>query len=146
MKFVSDALFDGRRIRALTLVDNYTPEALAIVVDSVIRGKHVVDAVGAVAARRGAPCLIRVDNGPESDSKVLDRSAYERGVTLDISRPGKPTDNAFVESFDERLRDECLGEDCSPASILVASSHQPGMRACCTLRSAICSASGCLSY
>ena len=108
MDFVSDALFDGRRIRALTLVDNYTREAPAIVVDSGIRGEHVVEAVEAVAARRGAPCLIRVDNGPEFVSKVLDRWAYERGVTLDFSRPGKPTDNALVESFAGRLRDECL--------------------------------------
>jgi len=110
MDFVSDALFDGRRIRALTLVDNHTREALAIVVDSGIRGEHVVEAVEAVAARRGAPCLIRVDNGPEFVSKVLDRWAYERGVTLDFSRPGKPTDNALVESFNGRLRDECLNE------------------------------------
>ncbi len=77
-------------------------------VDSGIRGEHVVEAVEAVAARRGAPGLIRVDNGPEFVSKVLDRWAYERGVTFDFSRPGKPTDNAFVESFNGRLRDECL--------------------------------------
>jgi putative transposase len=108
MDFVSDALFDGRRIRALTLVDNFTREALAIVVDGGIRGEHVVQAVEQVAAQRGAPRLIRVDNGPEFVSKVLDRWAYERGVTLDFSRPGKPTDNCFVESFNGRLRDECL--------------------------------------
>jgi putative transposase len=108
MDFVSDALFHGRRIRALTLVDNHTREALAIVVDSGIRGEHVVEAVEAVAAQRGAPSLIRVDNGSEFGSTVLDRWAYGRGVTLDFSRPGKPTDNAFVESFNGRLRDECL--------------------------------------
>ncbi len=89
-------------------MDNYTREALAIVVDGGIRSEHVVEAVEAVAALRGAPGLIRVDNGPEFISKVLDRWAYERGVTLDFSRPGKPTDNAFVESFNGRLRDECL--------------------------------------
>ena len=108
MDFVSDALFDGRRIRALTLVDNYTREALAIVVDGGIRGEHVVRAVEQVAVRRGAPELIRVDNGPEFVSKVLDHWAYGRGVTLDFSRPGKPTDNCFVESFNGRFRDECL--------------------------------------
>ncbi len=108
MDFVSDALFDGRRIRALTLVDNFTREALAIVVDGGIRGEHVARAVEAVAARRGPPQSIRVDHGPEFVSKVLDRWAYERGVTLDFSRPGKPTDNAFVESFNGRFRDECL--------------------------------------
>lgn len=90
------------------MVDNYTREALAIVVDSGIRGEHVVEAVEAVAAWRGAPRLIRVDNGPEFVSKVLDRWAYERRVTLDFSRPGEPTDNAFVESFNGRLQDECL--------------------------------------
>ena len=104
MDFVSD----GRRIRALTLVDNTTCEALAIVVDSGIRGEHVVEAVEAVAACGGARGLIRVNNGPEFVSKVLDRWAYERSVTLDFSRPGKPTDNAFVESCNGRLRDECL--------------------------------------
>ena len=108
MDFVSDALFDGRRIRALTLVDNFTREALAIVVDGSIRGEHVAQAVEDVAAQRGAPGSIRVDNGPEFVSKVLDRWAYERGVTLDFSRPGKPTDNGFIESFNGRLRDECL--------------------------------------
>ena len=109
MDFVSDALFDGRRIRALTLVDSFTREALAIVVDRGIRGEHVVERVERLAMLRGRPPgLIRVDNGPEFVSKMLDRWAYERGVTLDFSRPGKPTDNAFVESFNGRLRDECL--------------------------------------
>jgi putative transposase len=106
MDFVSDALFDGRRIHALTLVDNDTAEALAIVVDGGIRGEHVVQAVERIAMQRGAPQLIRVGNGPEFVSKVLDRWAYERGVTLDFSRPGKPKDNCFVESFNGRLRDE----------------------------------------
>lgn len=108
MDFVSDALFNGRRLRALTVVDAYTREALTIVVDHGIRGEQVVDAMRAVAARRGAPKAIRVDNGPEFVSKALDRWAYEAGVTLDFSRPGKPTDNAFVESFNGRLRDERL--------------------------------------
>ena len=61
-----------------------------------------------LALIRGAPRTIRVDNGPEFVSKALDRWPYENGVTLDFSRPGKPTDNAFVESFNGRLRDECL--------------------------------------
>lgn len=94
MDFVSDALFDGRRIRALTLVDNFTREALAIVVDGGIRGEHVVRAVEEVAAQRDPPWLIRVDNGPEFVSKVLDRWAYERGVTLDFSRPASPSTTA----------------------------------------------------
>ena len=61
-----------------------------------------------LAALRGSPSVIRVDNGPEFVSKALDRWAYSNSVTLDFSRPGKPTDNAFVESFNGRLRDECL--------------------------------------
>ena len=108
MDFVSDALFDGRRLRALTVVDAYTREALTIEVDQGIKGEQVVDAVTRIAVRRGAPRTIRVDNGPEFVSKALDRWAYENAVTLDFSRPGKPTDNAFVESFNGRLRDECL--------------------------------------
>ncbi len=60
-----------------------------------------------ITSKRDAPRTIRVDNGPEFISKALDRWTYENGVTLDFSRPGKPTDNAFVESFNGRLRDEC---------------------------------------
>lgn len=99
MDFVSDALFDGRRLRALTVVDAYTREALAIDVGQGIKGEQVVEAMKRVALTRGAPRTIRVDNGPEFVSKALDRWAYEHGVTLDFSRPGKPTDNAYVESF-----------------------------------------------
>jgi putative transposase len=108
MDFVSDALFDGRRLRALTVVDAFTREALAIEVDQGIKGEQVVAAVTQLASQRGAPRVIRVDNGPEFLSKALDRWAYENAVTLDFSRPGKPTDNALVESFNGRLRDECL--------------------------------------
>lgn len=108
MDFVSDALFDGRRLRALTVVDAYTREAIAIEVDQGIKGEQVVETMKRVARLRGAPRAIRVDNGPEFVSKALDKWAYENGVTLDFSRPGKPTDNAFVESFNGRLRDECL--------------------------------------
>ena len=83
-------------------------EALAIEVDQGIRGEQVVAVMTRLALMRGAPKTIRVDNGPEFVSKTLDRWAYQNGVTLDFSRPGKPTDNAFVESFNGRLRDECL--------------------------------------
>ena len=114
MDFISDALFDGRRLRALTVVDALTREALAIEVDQGIKGEQgikgdqVVAAVARLALLRGAPRAVQVDNGPEFVSKALDRGAYENGVTLDFSRPGKPTDNALVESFNGRLRDECL--------------------------------------
>jgi hypothetical protein len=99
MDFVSDELFDGRRRRALTVVDALTCQVLAIDVDQGIRGEQVVETMTRIALSRGAPRTIRVDNGPEFISKALDRWAYESGVTLDFSRPGKPTDNAFVESF-----------------------------------------------
>ena len=105
---MSDALFDGRRLRALTVVDAFTREALAIDVAQGIKGEQVVEAMTRIAAIRGTPRAIRVDNGSEFISKVLDRWAYDNKVKLDFSRPGKPTDNAFVESFNGRLRDECL--------------------------------------
>ena len=108
MDFVSDALFDGRRLRALTLLDVYTRESLAIEVDQGIKGEQVVAVLDAVIAGRGAPKRIRVDNGPEFVSNALDRWAYQHDVVLDFSRPGKPTDNAFVESFNGRFREECL--------------------------------------
>jgi putative transposase len=68
----------------------------------------VVEATDRIASIRGAPRTIQVDNGPEFISKALDNWAYENGVTLDFSRPGKPTDKTFVESFNGRFRDECL--------------------------------------
>ena len=108
MDFVSDSLFDGRRLRALTVVDNFTRESLAIAVDQGIKGEQVVEVLDRIVAERGSPKAIRVDNGPEFVSKALDRWAYEHQVTLDFSRPGKPTDNAYVESFNGRLREECL--------------------------------------
>jgi putative transposase len=97
MDFVSNALFDGRRLRALTVVDAFTREAVAIDVDQGIKGEQVVQAMARISSIRGAPKTIRVDNGPEFISKALDRWAYENGVTLDFSRPGKPTDTDVVE-------------------------------------------------
>ncbi len=108
MDFVADALFDGRKLRALTVVDNYTRESLAIDVGQSLKGEDVVATLNRIAATRGLPATIKVDNGSEFISKVMDRWAYERGVELDFSRPGKPTDNAKIESFNGRLRQECL--------------------------------------
>ena len=110
MDFVSDALFDGRRFRALTVVDHYTHECLDIVVDQSLRGEHVAEAMTRLAAARGKPAAIKVDNGSEFAGKVMDRWAYENGVELDFSRRGTPTDNALVESFNGRFRQECLNE------------------------------------
>jgi len=108
MDFVSDALFNGQRFRALTIVDNYSRECLCIEVDHGIKGEQVVDVLNRIKIHRGMPKTIRLDNGPEFISKAVDKWAYENGVTLDYSRPGKPTDNAFVESFNGSFRDECL--------------------------------------
>jgi putative transposase len=108
MDFVADALFDGRRLRALTVVDNFTRESLAIDVGQSLKGEDVVNTLNRIAKQRGLPATIKVDNGGEFISKVMDKWAYERGVERDFSRPGKPTDNAKVESFNGRFRQECL--------------------------------------
>ena len=110
MDFMSDELFNGQRIRLLTLVDNFTRESLAIEVGRSVGGQRVVEVLMQIARDRDLPRTIRVDNGPEFTSKLLDQWAYLNGVELDFSRPGKPTDNAFIESFNGRFREECLNE------------------------------------
>jgi len=109
MDFVADQLFNGRRLRLLTVVDNFSRECLSIKVDHSLKGEDVVDTMHAIYMCSGRkPDRIKVDNGSEFISKALDRWAYENKVTLDFSRPGKPTDNAYIESFNGSLRDECL--------------------------------------
>lgn len=108
MDFVADALFDGRKLRMLTVVDLFTRECLAIDVGQSLKGEDVARVLTAITEIRGLPRTIKSDNGSEFISKVMDKWAYERGVELDFSRPGKPTDNANVESFNGRLRQECL--------------------------------------
>lgn len=108
MDFMSDELYDGRPIRLLTLVDNFTRESPALWVDRSIGGLRVAEVLERLAQERRLPKIIRVDNGPEFTSKVLDHWAYLHGVQLDFSRPGKPTDNAFIEAFNARVRQECL--------------------------------------
>jgi len=110
MDFMSDQLFDGRRIRILTLVDNHTRESLAIHVAQRIRGMEVAEVLERVSKEHGKPRTIQVDNGPEFISKDVDLWAYWNHVKLDFSRPGKPTDNAYIESFNARFRLECLNE------------------------------------
>lgn len=109
MDFVMDALFDGRRFRALTVVDNYSRECLEIEVGQSLKGEDVVRVMERIKLTKGVlPRRIKVDNGSEFISKALDKWAYENRVALDFSRPGKPTDNAFIESFNGSFRDECL--------------------------------------
>lgn len=101
-------LCDGSRIRILTIVDNFTRESPHIVVGKRLKGHDVVSALEEAVKRHGKPQRIKVDNGPEFISKDLDLWAYCNQVELDFSRPGKPTDNAFIESFNSRFRQECL--------------------------------------
>jgi putative transposase len=108
MDFVTDSLFDGHRFRSLTVVDNFSRECLAIEVGQHVRGEQVVGVMERIKRTHGTPCFIRVDNGPEFISKDLDKWAYDNKVTLDFSRPGRPIDNAYVESFNGSFRDECL--------------------------------------
>ena len=108
MDFVSDALYTGDRIRALTIVDLFTRECPAIQVDRSIGGEKIVRLLEGLKRTWGKPNIIRCDNGPEFISKTLDKWAYENQVQLAFSRPGKPIDNAFVESFNGKFRDECL--------------------------------------
>ena len=109
MDFVSDALFDGRKFRALTIVDNFSRECLAIMPGQSLKGTNVVTALEKIRIERGlVPTRIQTDNGSEFISKEVDRWAYENKVIMDYSRPGKPTDNPFVESFNGSFRDECL--------------------------------------
>ena len=108
MDFMSEQLFNGRRIRILTIVDAFTRISPAIDVRYSYRGSDVVDTLERVTEELGTPKTIRVDQGPEFVSKALDLWAWLNGVTLDFSRPGKPTDNAFIESFNGSFRAECL--------------------------------------
>lgn len=108
MDFVSDALFDGRPFRCFTLVDDFTRECPAIEVAHSLPAWRVIHVLERVATDRGLPRSIVCDNGPEFAGKALDRWAYERGVTLQFIRPGKPIENAYCESFNGKLRDECL--------------------------------------
>jgi putative transposase len=109
MDFVSDALFDGKRFRVLTVVDNYSRECLAVHVGKSLKGVDVVAVLDQLRIGRGIiPQRIQTDNGSEFVSKEMDRWAYMHKVTMDYSRPGKPTDNPFIESFNGSFRDECL--------------------------------------
>ncbi len=108
MDFVRDTLADSRAFRAFTLVDDCTREALAIDAGFSLSAARVVEVLEQVLAGRGQPSAIVCDNGPEFTSRALLRWAHGRGITLDFIRPGKPVENAFVESFNGKLRDECL--------------------------------------
>jgi len=108
MDFVSDQLTNGDRFRALTIVDVFTRESLAIEVGQSLRADHVIAVCNRLSARRGAPVRVFVDNGSEFAGRLFDLWAYHHRVRIHFSRPGKPTDNCFIETFNGSLRDECL--------------------------------------
>ena len=111
MDFVTDSIVTGRRFRALAIVDDYSRECPAIEVDTSLGGARVVGVLEQLAQTRGLPTVITMDNGPEFAGRSLDEWAYRNGVKLNFISPGKPIENAFAESFNGRLRDECLNEN-----------------------------------
>jgi putative transposase len=108
MDFMSARVADGRRFRILTVVDQFTRECLCLVADQSLSGEKVAQALTPVVLQRGAPRSITLDNGSEFASRIMDAWAYRHGIQLDFIRPGKPVENCFIESFNGRLRDECL--------------------------------------
>lgn len=108
MDFVAARLEDGRLFRILTVLDQYTRECVAIVAKRQLSGADVAAALERAVAERDVPISITVDNGSEFAGRVVDAWAHQRGVQLAFIRPGRPTENGFIESFNGRLRDECL--------------------------------------
>ena len=108
MDFVSDQTVHGQRFHALTVLDVFTRECLAIEPGKSLKSADVVQILSRIATGRGTPKRIHCDNGSEFAGRLVDLWAYANGVVMEFSRPGKPTDNAFIESFNGSLRDECL--------------------------------------
>lgn len=111
LDFVSDALWNGRRIRMLTIVDGFTKECLRIAVDTSLGGERVARELKQLILERGMPEEIVSDNGTEFTSKAILGFAYENKINWHYIEPGKPIQNAFIESFNGKLRDECLNEN-----------------------------------
>jgi len=114
MDFVFDRTAEGRVIKCLTIVDDATHEAVAIEVERAISGQGVARVLDRLAVQRGLPQVIRTDNGKEFCGKAMVAWAHEKGIALRLIEPGKPNQNAYVESFNGRLRDECLNEHWFP--------------------------------
>lgn len=111
MDFMTDRLSDGKAFRILTIVDQYSRECPVLEVDGSLSGRRVVESLERLAWLRGKPESITVDNGSEFCSRAMDDWAYRNEVKLDFIRPGKPVENGFIESFNGRLRDECLNTE-----------------------------------
>jgi len=110
MDFVHDATAQGRKLRMLNIVDDYTRECLWIETDTSLNGERVKRVLSCLIELRGRPSRLVMDNGPEFRGHVLDQWAYENSVPLDFIDPGKPQQNGYVESFNGKFRDECLNE------------------------------------
>jgi len=110
MDFMFDREASGRSIKCLVIVDDATHESVAIVADHAIGGDHLTRILDGICAQRGTPAIIRTDNGPEFTGKAMLNWAHRRGIALRLIEPGKPNQNAYVESFNGRFRDECLNE------------------------------------
>jgi len=110
MDFMQDCLADGRRFRMLTIVDDFTRECPAVEVDTSVPGARVVRVLERLAFTRGLPKVILSDNGSEFTGKVMDAWANQKGIKLHFIDPGRPMQNAFVESFNGKFRDECLDQ------------------------------------
>jgi putative transposase len=110
MDFMKDALAIGRKIKVLPIIDEYTKKCFHIEVDTSITGVRVTRILNDIALKEGLPEIIIVDNGPEFISNAVDAWAYQRGVKLFFITPGKPVENMYMESFNGKLRDECLNE------------------------------------
>ena len=108
LDFVADQLASGTRLRALTVVDVFSREALAIEVGQRLRAEDVVSALNRLVAQRQAPRFLFGDNGSEFSGRLLDIWAYHYKVQIDFSRPGEPADNSFIETFNGSFRNECL--------------------------------------
>jgi putative transposase len=108
MDFVADQLQDGTRFRSLSIVDVFTLEAVAIEVGQSLKGDDVVRTLNRLKLNRGVPKVLFCDNSSEFTSRAMNLWAYQNGAKIDFSRPGKPTDNTFVESFNGTFRAECL--------------------------------------
>jgi putative transposase len=108
MDFMSAKLVEGRWFRVLTAIDQFTRECLALVADRALNGQRVALALSQAVAERETPESITADNGSEFAGKAMDAWTYQYGVRLEFIRPGKPIDNGYIESFNGRLRDECL--------------------------------------
>ena len=110
MDFVFDRVASGRTLKCLAIVDDATHEAVAIVPEHTIGGEHLTRILDGICSQRGKPTMIRSDNGAEFTGKAMLNWAHRNAVALRLIEPGKPNQNAYVESFNGRLRDECLNE------------------------------------